>query len=55
MGVRKLASGLAAGWSPDGTRILYTSSFSGPLLVMNADGSRKHRIAAVAASEPDWR
>ncbi len=54
-GVRKLASGLAAGWSPDGTRTLYTSSFSGPLLVMNADGSRKHRIAAVAASEPDWR
>jgi Tol biopolymer transport system component len=52
---RRLADGVAGGWSPDGSKILFTSSFSSPLFVMNADGSHRHKIVSVAASEPDWR
>jgi Tol biopolymer transport system component len=54
--VRRLGSGFAAAWSPSGAQILYTTSFFSALWVMNADGSRKHRIADVSgAAEPDWR
>jgi len=55
-GLRRLGGGTAAGWSPDGTQILYTKRLGSSLYVMRNDGSRKHKlIAAVRASEPDWR
>ena len=52
---RRLARGFAGSWSPDGSKIVYTALFASPLLVMNANGSHKHRIGSVDASEPDWR
>lgn len=52
--LRRLGQGIAAAWSPDGTEILYGSAFVSNLLVMNADGSGKHRLLRIAASEPDW-
>ena len=51
--LRKLARGFAGSWSPDGSKILYTTYFRSSLRVMNADGSRKRRLAVVG-SEPDW-
>lgn len=55
-GLRRLGAGTAAGWSPDGSQILYTKGLGSSLYVMRNDGSRKHKlIAAVRASEPDWR
>jgi Tol biopolymer transport system component len=53
--VRRLAAGIAACWSPDGARILYSAGFFTPLLVMDANGSHKHAVTTFAASEPDWR
>jgi Tol biopolymer transport system component len=53
--LRSLGSGYAAGWSPDGGRILYTRSFSSALYVMNADGSHERLLVATQAAEPDWR
>ena len=53
-GLRKLADGGVAGaWSPDGSRIVYTSGSQ--LHVMNADGSRKRALPVGNALEPDWR
>ena len=53
MHVRKLASGIAAAWSRDGRRILFTSSSR--LYAMNPDGSRKRWIGGIVrAFEPDW-
>jgi Tol biopolymer transport system component len=53
--VRRLAAGIAACWSPDGARILYSAGFFTPLLGMDANGSHKHGVTTFAASEPDWR
>jgi len=52
---RRIGRGIAACWSPDGSQILYTAGFSGPLSVMDADGSHRRRIANVIGSEADWR
>ena len=56
-GARKLARGFAARWSPDGSKILYTTAFASALWVMDADGTHKHRVAPTVsrASDPDWR
>ena len=51
--VRRLARGIAAGWSPDGSKILYT--LSSQLYVMSANGTGKHRLSTVRAADPDWR
>jgi Tol biopolymer transport system component len=51
--VRRLAPGIAAGWSPDGSKILYT--LRSQLYIMNADGTRRHRLSPVKAEDPDWR
>jgi Tol biopolymer transport system component len=53
--VRRLAAGIAACWSPDGRKILYSAGFSTPLLVIDANGSHRHAVTTFAASEPDWR
>jgi len=54
-GVRRLGRGIAATWSPDGRKILYTTAEFSPLHVMKADGSGKHVIASVPAADPSWR
>jgi Tol biopolymer transport system component len=51
--VRKRAKGIAACWSPDGSKILYTASSR--LFVMATDGSHKRRISSVETFEPYWR
>ena len=53
--LRRLGHGFAASWSPDGGRVLYTTSFSSPLFVMDADGSHRHVLVETQAAEPDWR
>jgi Tol biopolymer transport system component len=52
---RNLGRGFPAGWSPDGSRILYTQAFYSPLFMMNRDGSHEHRVMNLAVSDPDWR
>jgi Tol biopolymer transport system component len=54
-GLRKLGSGLAGCWSPDGRKILYADSYLGRLWIMNADGSRKRRLPFAFGAEPHWR
>ncbi len=54
-GLRRLASGIAGSFSPDGSQIVYTTAFPGKLVVMRADGSRKRAIPGVIGAEPDWR
>ena len=54
-GLKRLASGIAGSYSPDGTRIVYTRSFPGRLLVMQADGSQNRAIPGVLGADPDWR
>ena len=56
-GVRRLGAGIAACWSPDGSRILFTDGLvaASPLYVMDADGSHRRELAAVSALEPNWR
>jgi Tol biopolymer transport system component len=54
-GVRRLGRGIAATWSPDGTKILYTAAEFSPLYVMNGDGSHRRVVASVAAADPSWR
>jgi len=45
-------------WSPDGTKIAFTSDRSHPffagLFTMNPDGSQKQSVTTGPASEPDW-
>lgn len=53
--LRKLGSGLAGCWSPDGRKILYADSYLGQLWIMNADGSGKRRLPRGFGAEPDWR
>ena len=57
-GRRRLAArnGRSAAWSPDGRRIAFVrGGFSGPLFVMRADGTGKHRIAStIGYSDVDW-
>jgi TolB protein len=49
----------AAGWSPNETRILFTSERSGPsqLFVMRRNGSQQLNISRNARNEyePSWR
>jgi Tol biopolymer transport system component len=52
---RRLAAGIAACFSPDGRRILYTEQFMGPLFTMRLDGTHRTQLLAVNAAEPDWR
>jgi len=54
-GLRRLASGIAGSYSPDGTRIVYSAGFPGALIVMRADGSGKRAIPGVVGADPDWR
>jgi Tol biopolymer transport system component len=53
--VTRLARGYAAGFSPNGRKILYTQFFFSPLYVMNRDGSHKRLLVPASAAEPDWR
>lgn len=53
--LRRLASGIAGSFSPDGTQIVYTRSFPGRLFVMRRDGSRRRAIPGAIGAEPDWR
>jgi len=53
-GVKKLARGIAATWSPDGSKIAYASGFPGDLFVMDVDGAHKRRLT-VSAADPSWR
>jgi TolB protein len=50
---------IAAAWSPDGSRILFTSNRAGlsQLFLMRPDGSRQHRLlrSGINALEPSWR
>jgi TolB protein len=50
---------IAAAWSPDGSRILFTSSRTGlsQLFLMRPDGSHQHRLlrSGINALEPSWR
>jgi Tol biopolymer transport system component len=50
--VRRLAQGVAGSWSPNGKRIVYTSSFQ--LRIMNADGSHKRKLRSAGVWDPDW-
>jgi Tol biopolymer transport system component len=56
---RAVGYDVAAGWSPDETRILLTSERSGPsqLFVMRRNGSRQRNISRNARNEyePSWR
>ena len=54
-GVKRLARGVAGSWAPDGSKIVYTSAFPGPVYVMNANGSQKRRLTPFAAADPTWR
>lgn len=54
-GARRLASGVAGTWSPDGTQIVYTTDVPGRLFVMAADGSHRRPVGRVVGAEPDWR
>lgn len=54
-GLRKLARGLAGSFSPDGTRIVYTTGFPGRLTLMQRDGSGKRPLRGIVGAEPDWR
>jgi Tol biopolymer transport system component len=53
--LRRLGRGFAQRWSPNGARVLYSLSFTGPLFVMDANGLHKRRILNVSAAEADWR
>jgi Tol biopolymer transport system component len=53
-GVKKLGRGLAASWSPDGSKIVYASDFPGDLYVMDTDGRHRRRLIVFGA-DPSWR
>ena len=57
--VRRLGRGIAACWSPTGSRILYTHESQltpiSALRVMNTDGSGKRVLPVPLGAEPDWR
>jgi Tol biopolymer transport system component len=42
-------------WSPDGRQIAFSASSAGGTFVMNADGSRLHRVSTAWASQLAWR
>ncbi|MFZ1881611.1 MAG: hypothetical protein WAU41_15810 [Gaiellaceae bacterium] len=42
-------------WSPDGRQIAFSASSAGGTFVMNADGSRLHRVSKARASQLAWR
>ncbi|HZR95776.1 MAG TPA: hypothetical protein VFA56_08775 [Gaiellaceae bacterium] len=50
---KTIGRGFAAAWSPDGSKILYTSRFEGPLFVIGGDGTGK-RSLGLSGAEPDW-
>ena len=51
--VRRLVSGVAGSYSPDGSRIVYTT-LDDRLFVMNADGSGRRPVGRTRGAEPDW-
>jgi TolB protein len=58
-GQRRLARGLSPAWSPDGSKIAYaapeSSNSPSGLSIMNADGSRQHRVPHTDGGEyPSW-
>ena len=52
---RKVGDGYVGCWSPDGSKLLYTTRFQSPLHVMDADGSHRRVLARLVGAEPDWR
>jgi Tol biopolymer transport system component len=50
---RRLAQGVAGSWSPNGRRIVYTTSLQ--LRIMNADGSHRRKLRSAGIWDPDWR
>jgi Tol biopolymer transport system component len=54
-GLRRLGSGIAGSFSPDGSQIVYTTAFLGKLFVMREDGSHRRAIPGAIGAEPDWR
>jgi Tol biopolymer transport system component len=50
---RRVAQGVAGSWSPNGNRIVYTTSFQ--LRIVNADGSHKRKLRSAGVWDPDWR
>ena len=42
-------------WSPDGRQIAFSADSAGGTFVMNADGSRLHRVSKAWASQVAWR
>lgn len=42
-------------WSPDGRQIAFSTSSAGGTFVMNANGSRVHRVSGTFASRLAWR
>jgi Tol biopolymer transport system component len=53
--VRRLGSGVAGAWSPDGRAIVYGRAGGSALLVMSADGHNRRVLVRSDAQEPDWR
>jgi len=51
--LRRLAQGVAGSWSPNGSRIVYTTSLQ--LRIMNADGSHRSKLRSAGVWDPDWR
>jgi Tol biopolymer transport system component len=49
------AAGLAGGFSPDGSKIVFADAYPGQLFVMNADGSGKRPLRGAFSAEPQWR
>lgn len=51
----KVGDGYVGAWSPDGTKLVYTTRFPSPLFVMDADGSHRRKLGRAVGMEPDWR
>lgn len=51
--MRTLGGGHGADWSPDGSKIVYTTSSQSALSIMNRDGTAKRKLD-VYGSEPSW-
>jgi Tol biopolymer transport system component len=51
---RKLTNGVATAWSRDGSQILCTTMFEGPLFVLRPDGTHR-RMLNISGADPDFR